>query len=176
MAFLRAINVGGRTVTMARLAGAFETLGLARVETFLASGNVVFEATATARALEPRIEAGLRAALGFEVATFLRTDVEVARIAAHEAFPAAAVDSAGAHVVGLMARPLPPAGVRALLALRSDIDDFAVDGAEVYWLCRARQSESAFSNQVFERVTGVRATFRGLNTMRRLAAKFPPRS
>lgn len=175
MAFLRAVNVGGRTVTMARLAAAFETLGLAPVETFLASGNVVFEARAAAKTLGPRIEAHLRAELGYEVATFLRTDAEVAQIAAHRAFPAAAVSSAGAHVVGLLAAPLPAAGTRALMALRSDLDDFVVHGPEVYWLCRARQSQSTFSNQVFETVTGVRATFRGLNTMVRLAARYPPR-
>ena len=41
--FLRAINVGGHTVKMDRLREIFESLGFANVETFIASGNVVFE-------------------------------------------------------------------------------------------------------------------------------------
>ena len=42
-AFLRAINVGGRVVKMDRLRTLFEAAGLRGVETFIASGNVVFE-------------------------------------------------------------------------------------------------------------------------------------
>jgi uncharacterized protein (DUF1697 family) len=175
VAFLRAINVGGRTVTMDRLRTVFTGLGLERVETFIASGNVVFESRAGAKSLTPAIERALRAALGYDVHTFLRTDAEVAAIAAREVFSAAAVSTAGAHVVGFMAAPLPAAGAKALMALQTDTDTFAVRGSEVHWLCRTRQSESAFSNMVFEKVTGVRATFRGLNTVRRLAAKYPPR-
>jgi uncharacterized protein (DUF1697 family) len=45
-AFLRAINVGGRTVKMTRLRREFDLLGFSGVETFIASGNVVFEARA----------------------------------------------------------------------------------------------------------------------------------
>lgn len=46
IAFLRAINVGGHTVKMDRLREIFEALGFSNVETFIASGNVVFETTA----------------------------------------------------------------------------------------------------------------------------------
>jgi uncharacterized protein (DUF1697 family) len=42
VAFLRAINVGGHIVKMERLRMIFESLGLKEVETFIASGNVVF--------------------------------------------------------------------------------------------------------------------------------------
>ena len=84
IAFLRAINVGGHTVKMDRLREIFESLGFANVETFIASGNVVFETTALdTAALETRIAAALQAALGYEVATFIRTEAELARIAAH---------------------------------------------------------------------------------------------
>ena len=43
IAFLRAINVGGHTVKMDRLREIFETMGFSNVETFIASGNVIFE-------------------------------------------------------------------------------------------------------------------------------------
>src|ERR1041384_610051 len=42
-AFLRAINVGGHVVKMDRLRRLVESLGHARVETLIASGNVIFE-------------------------------------------------------------------------------------------------------------------------------------
>ncbi len=175
VAFLRAINVGGRTVSMDRLRTIVAGVGVDRVETFIASGNVVFESRAGAATLAPRIEGALRDALGHDVAAFLRTDAEVAAIAARAAFPAEAVARAGAQVVALLASPLSKAGVRALAGLRTDVDDFAVHGAEVYWLCRTRQSQSTFSNQVFERRVGVPATFRSVTTLQRLSAKYPPR-
>ncbi len=57
IAFLRAINVGGRTVKMDGLRRLFAALGFSSVETFIASGNVVFEATLkNARALARGIE------------------------------------------------------------------------------------------------------------------------
>ena len=46
IAFLRAINVGGHTVTMDRLRQLFTGLGLKDVETFIASGNVIFSSAA----------------------------------------------------------------------------------------------------------------------------------
>ena len=49
IAFLRAINVGGHNVTMKELRGLFEALGLKSVETFIASGNVIFESRSTGR-------------------------------------------------------------------------------------------------------------------------------
>jgi len=43
VALLRGINLGGHTVKMDRLKKLFEELGLKNVETFIASGNVIFE-------------------------------------------------------------------------------------------------------------------------------------
>ncbi len=172
VAFLRAINVGGRTVSMARLRQEFEAVGLRDVETFIASGNVIFTAGATNLAtLEKKIEARLRASLGFEVDTFVRTVAEVAAIATYQPFDARRIKTAGAFCVGFLAKPLDAAAVRRLMAFRTEIDDFHTNGRQVYWLCRKRQSESTFSNAAMERALDTRATFRGINTVTRLAAK-----
>src|SRR5688572_13292534 len=88
VAFLRAINVGGHTVRMEALRRHFESIGATNVETFIASGNVIFEtARGNADALERAIEDHLRMALGFPVGTFLRTIPELAAVAAHAPFP-----------------------------------------------------------------------------------------
>lgn len=60
IAFLRAINVGGHTVKMDVLRAHFTRLGLANVETFIASGNVIFDAAADPRRLESRARASAR--------------------------------------------------------------------------------------------------------------------
>ncbi len=174
-AFLRAINVGGRTVKMDRLRHLFEALGLTAVETFIASGNVIFDRSDEAPgALERRIEAHLEAELGYPVATFLRTPDDAVRIVECGALSAAAKASAGALNVAFLKAPL-NAEARARLAELETADDrFFPSGREMYWWCRTRQSESVFSNAVLERELGVVATLRGLNTVARLAAKYPP--
>jgi hypothetical protein len=58
-----------------------------------------------------------------------------------------------------------------LHGLKTGIDDFHLNEREVYWLCKVKQSESKFSNAVFERATGARVTFRGVSTIAKLAAK-----
>jgi uncharacterized protein (DUF1697 family) len=172
-AFLRAINVGGHSVKMDALRQQFEALGFTHVETFIASGNVIFESPAQdTRALEKQIEAGLRSSLGYAVATFVRTPAELAGIARCQPFQPGELEAAMALNIAFLADPLDAAGQQKLLTLRTDIDDFRTHQREIYWLCRKRQSESTFSNVVFEKVVGRQTTFRGVNTVRKMAAKY----
>jgi uncharacterized protein (DUF1697 family) len=175
IAFLRAINVGGHTVTMAQLRKEFEALGLTGVETFIASGNVIFTSRSTdVAALEKKIEARLHKALGYEVATFVRTCDDVAAIARYQAFPAAQIDDDATVHVGFIERPLNAADTRAVMAFKTEVDDFRVKGREVYWLRKTRQTESPFKYVSLEKTLKTRCTFRGINTVVRLAAKHGP--
>ena len=171
-AFLRAINVGGRNVKMEALRDAFVAMGFGGVETFIASGNVIFSSRSSGPVLEGKIETGLRETLGYEVKTFLRNDAELSGIAKHPAFPEADVLAAHAVHVGLLAHPLSPAGEAALASFRTEIDDFHARGREVYWRRLQRQTDSKFSNAVFERALKTSATWRNINTVQRLVAKY----
>ncbi len=172
-AFLRAINVGGRNVTMQSLRKHFEALGFDKVETFIASGNVIFHSpTEDAGTLEQTIESHLHKSLGYEVKTFVRTGPELAAIGRYEPFERLAIQSAGALVVGFLADRMVPEAEAALMALKTDVDDFHVQGREIYWFCKVRQSESKVSNALFEKRVKVRSTFRNVNTVARLVAKY----
>ena len=175
IALLRAINVGGRTVRMEELRKLFDALGFAGTETFIASGNVIFESPArNAAALEKRIEAALEISLGYEVATFVRSPAELAAIAVHEPFARDELDLPGvALYIGFLRDPPGDDARQKLLALRSPIDDFHVHGRELYWLARGKMSESKISNVVLERILGTRTTMRNVTTVRKLAAKYP---
>jgi len=173
IAFLRAINVGGHTVKMDTLRKQFEALGFSKVETFIASGNVIFETTKkNARSLEKSIEPQLRAALGYEVATFIRTTTELAAIAQYQPFPPAQREAAQVFAVAFLTDVLDSAVEKKLLALTTDIDQFQVQGREMYWLSRQKQSESTFSNAVLEKTLGQATTIRGINTIQRMVAKY----
>jgi uncharacterized protein (DUF1697 family) len=175
VAFLRAINVGGRVVKMDQLRALFAGLGLANVETFIASGNVIFESPVRkAKALESRIEAHLRESLGYAVGVFIRSPAELAAIASHRPFPAADIEADGhALYIAFVADAPGPEVAKRLRALRTDLDDFHVHGREVYWLCRTRISESVVTGAKFERAVGATTTMRNATTVRKLAAKYP---
>jgi uncharacterized protein (DUF1697 family) len=175
VAFLRAINVGGHTVKMDRLRALFEALEFSSVETFIASGNVIFETPAAmADILERQIERHLQAALGYAVATFIRSTAELAEIVHYRPFKPAELDEAG-HLLYIGFLPDSPTdkAQQKLMALCNDINDFHIHGREIYWLCRKTMSESNFSGALLEKTLGMPATLRNVTTVKKLAAKYP---
>ncbi len=176
LAFLRGVNARGQVVTMDYLRTIFEAEGFARVETFLESGNIVFDGDAEDLAgLERVIEHMLSDALGHEVATFIRTDVEVRNIAAYKPFMPATIKAAAALNVAMFKQPLDDNAARAIMALKTRSDSFHVHGREIYWLSQTKPSESVISNAVFEITVGRPSAMRGINTIRQLAQRYGPR-
>ena len=175
IAFLRAINVGGHTVKMDVLRRLFEELGFSNVETFIASGNVIFEAgEQDARRLEEQIQRHLHGALGYEVAAFLRTPSELAQVAGYRPFPPELLELEGSslYVAFLQAGPAPALQPK-LQALRTSEDEFHLHGRELYWSIRTRLSGSSISGALLERTIGAPITLRNITTVRKLAAKYP---
>lgn len=174
IAFLRAINVGGHIVKMERLRVLFEELGFAKVETFIASGNVVFESRSRrAAALEAQIGKHLHANLGYAVTTFLRTDVELVRMARHVAFPEAELRAEGSTLYVAFLSTYPDASAQArLMEWQSETDLFHIHAREIYWLVRKARGESKLTGARLEKAIGMPATVRNVNTVARLAAKY----
>ena len=173
VAFLRGINVGGHTVKMDALKKAFEALGFENVSTFIASGNVIF-ATPSKKAdtLEKKIEAALEKALGYEVATFLRTDKQVQEIAEHDAFPKEKSKDGDTRYVTFLRSAPDAATKKRVLALSNDEDVLHLHGAELHWLRRGGLLGSTISTKQFDQTFGKQpTTTRNLNTVKRLAAK-----
>jgi uncharacterized protein (DUF1697 family) len=172
-AFLRAINVGGHVVKMDRLREIFESLGFSTVETFIASGNVIFESTSkNVKTLEKKIENGLREALGYEVVTFIRTQAELVEIANYQPFSQSDLAAAVSLNIVFLGETPNEESKQGLMALKTQFDDLHLNGREIYWLGRKRQSESTISNVVFNKTLGQPATVRGANTVKKMAAKY----
>jgi len=174
IAFLRAINVGGHIVKMGHLRKLFSSLGFSNVETFIASGNVIFESPAkNAQTLEKKIEVHLQKSLGYEVATFIRSASELAAIAQYKPFTASELDAEGTSLY-IAFLPAPPNGEsqQKLMAFRTEADDLHVHEREIYWLCRKKISESVFSGALLEKTMGMPATMRNSTTVKKLGAKY----
>ena len=170
IAFLRAINVGGHTVKMDHLTKLFEGLGFSSVETFIASGNVIFETTAKNTAsLEKKIAEHLEKSLGYPVDTFLRTIQEVAEIEKRSPFTAKGKEDS-VYVAFLHEAPN-AAATSALMALKNKANDFAILEREIYWL-RLNKEDPLFLKNPLEKVLKLSATMRNMTTVRKLCEKY----
>jgi len=176
-AFLRAINVGGHVVKMDQLRALFEELGFTNVETFIASGNVIFDSSSrSASALEKKVAAHLEQALGYPVATFIRSVSELATIAAYQPFPNSSSNEADRLYVGLLGTSPSAVVQKKLLGLSTKLDELHLNGRELYWLCHTAFADSPLSGTLLEKTLGMATTLRNVNTINRLAAKYSQRA
>lgn len=90
-ALLRAVNVGGTgKLAMSELKAMCAAEGFAEVETYIASGNVVFSARPAAAKVKAGLEKRLAAYAGKPVGVIIRAADEMAEVLAANPFPKAA--------------------------------------------------------------------------------------
>ena len=169
VAFLRAVNLGKRTVKMPRLVELARGLGYDDVWTHINSGNVVFEASGSRATLERQLETALEGDLGFEVTTFVRTVAELRRTLALDPFPVAPGDTY--FVTFLKDNPATPKA-KALEALSNDFDTVVVKGRDVHWRMHGKSTDSKLTTRAWDNLVGHhRSTSRNTNMLRKLLDK-----
>ncbi len=166
------MNLGRRRIKNLELTRALEELGFENVAAFLASGNLVCEASGSVATLTKRIEQGLSDSLGYEVRAFLRTAKDLERIARDLPFAdRGRRESAGKLQVAFLRSVPSPAAARAALALESDDDWLALDGQELYWWPSGGMSQSELDLKQVETCLGL-MTIRTHRTVERMAQKY----
>jgi uncharacterized protein (DUF1697 family) len=169
VAFLRAVNLGRRTVNMKRLVEVFERLGYTGAWTYINSGNVVFDASGSRAALERRIETSLEREFGFEVTTFVRTASELRRVVQAEPFRLAKGDTY--FVTFLKSRPSASIA-KQLEALSNKFDTLLVQGRDVHWRMRGRSTDTKVAKRHWAALVGeFGSTSRNMNMLAKLTDK-----
>jgi uncharacterized protein (DUF1697 family) len=88
IALLRAVNVGGTgKLPMSELKAICRDAGFARVETYIASGNIVFESKFPASKVKAELEGRMRAHAGKPVDVFVRSAPEMLAVLKANPFP-----------------------------------------------------------------------------------------
>jgi uncharacterized protein (DUF1697 family) len=108
------------------------------------------------------------------VATFVRSASELEAIAGYRPFASSelGVESNSLYIAFLPASPTAEAQ-QNLMIFRGEVDDFAVDGCDVYHLCRKRMSESSLYGAPLEKTMCMPATIRNATTVEEIVAKYP---
>jgi uncharacterized protein (DUF1697 family) len=164
IALLRGINVGGHQVKMDQLRARFDELGLVNVRTYIQTGNAFFDTEEEDQAaLTEKIEAHLRAALGYEVPTCLRTVAEVEATLARDPFKDETVTPDMRLNVVFAAGPIPTGLALPAWSPKRDMEIRAVterDAFVVWYLLDGR----APSGNFVETALGSKVTSRFLHT------------
>lgn len=93
VALLRAVNVGGTgRLPMSELEAMARSAGFARVRTYIASGNLVFESAMSEAQVKHALEGALAAYAGKDVGVVVRPATELAAVLAANPFPDAPPD------------------------------------------------------------------------------------
>jgi len=106
IALLRGMNLGGKSVPMKELATMFEKAGGESVRTFIASGNVVFSASAgKAKAIATTVEKAIEKKHGFHCRVVLRSEAALAKAIKGNPFAKRTKDARQLHVVFFTDKP-----------------------------------------------------------------------
>ena len=162
------MNVGKRTVQMAKLVTICEGLGYDNVWTFINSGNVVFDAAGAATKIERTLEGAFEAEFGFECTTFVRSAAELRTALAVEPFELVAGDT---YFITFLKTAPSAAVTKALHAASNDFDTLEVHGRDVHWRMRGKSTDTKIKPATWKLLGPNSSTSRNVNMLTKLSAK-----
>jgi uncharacterized protein (DUF1697 family) len=170
VALLRAVNVSGQNkIPMAELRRALGALGETGVETYLQSGNVVFNAQGDDPAEQAAAIHGLiEHEFGHDVRVLVLTAAELAQIAAANPFLTSGADEKHLHVTFLFA-PADADGFAGRDLPARDGERAERAGPVIYLYLPHGYGRTKLNNAYFERALGTSATTRNWRTVLALA-------
>lgn len=161
IALLRAVNVGGTgKLPMAELTRMCESAGFTAVQTYIASGNVVFDADVPAQVAKERLEAALAGYAGKPVGVMVRTAQDMQAVLDDNPFPQATPN----RVLAIFLDSAPAADALARLPGLKD-EELALGRREIYV-----HYASGVGSSRLRIPAGEAGTARNMNTVARLAA------
>jgi uncharacterized protein (DUF1697 family) len=176
IALLRGINVGGKNqIKMADLKRILESIGLIRVETYIQSGNVIFESNDNEVTLRKKIEDKVEAKFGFSAVVVLRTAAELERLIRDCPFSEAEVAEAESanlegesRYVALLTEAPVQEKIEYLNPFQSESDQYRIKNRDIYLLFRHSIRNSKLANSLQK--LDAPATVRNWKTINKLQA------
>jgi uncharacterized protein (DUF1697 family) len=172
IAFLRAVNVGGRKYPMAELRALLTDAGYADVATHIQTGNVLLRTpTRSATKVAADLERLFAEDRGFDVSTVVLTPAELAQVARDADEIAAEHPPEHGHYVSLLKDEPSRAAAGRMEAHGYPDETAVVRGRAVHLLYDKPYHEAKVSNALVEKLLGV-ATNRNVKVVRALADKW----
>lgn len=171
IAFLRAVNVGGRIAKMEHVRVLFTELGHTEVRSYIQSGNIFFESLEPdTDALAGALQAHLSRALGYDVAVFVRTVQSLEESLALAPFAGVELTPETRLSVVFTSAPLPATMPLPHISPKRDIEIRAITPGEAFAVLRQAVGRPSNPTAYIERVFRVRATARFYATTLKIVA------
>jgi uncharacterized protein (DUF1697 family) len=173
ISMLRGINVSGqKKILMADLKRLYEELQFMNVETYIQSGNVVFEADEknTCIQLAEQIKEKIFEKYRFEVPVIVRTEQEMKNtVDANPFILDSRIDQEKLHITFMADEPAKEF-LKKIKMITTPSDRFIISGKDIFLYCPNGYGVTKLSNQFFESRLKVTATTRNLKTVKQLVA------
>jgi len=166
IAMLRGVNVTGHnTIKMEVLRGLCQGLGFRNVETYVQSGNIVFQALLeNPEAISKRIGETVLRSFGFDTPVLVRTSKEIGNVIASNPFlKEKGIDSSKLHVT-FLSETAQKGSEKKLETLATNPDRFYPASHEIYLYCPGGYGRTRLSNNAIEKALSVEATTRNWKT------------
>ena len=168
IALLRGINVGGqKKIKMAELRLLLNTNGFENVQTYIQSGNVIFDSTESAKFLEEQIHTIIYIEYDFEVPVIIKTPKELLSAVKNNPFLKNTEETKKLYFTFLNKLPLPENSLK-LHSLNFSPDEYVLEDKVLYSYYANGAGRSKMTNNIFESKLNVTATSRNWNTVNKL--------
>ncbi len=176
VAFLRAVNVGGRFVKMADLRASLEDAGFTDVETHIQSGNVhVASRRRSSAAVADEMHDVLSGWAGFDVPCIVRTPAEVTALVAEADAVEPLLAGSPKRYLAVASGPVPAHAAERLDAWDEDGERCRVVTGGILAELGKGFHKTTLTNARIERITGLTTTWRDLGVVRTVAEKWSDR-
>ena len=169
ISLLRGINVGGHNkIVMKDLTLLYASLGFEKVETFIQSGNVVFNTSENIDTLLEKIEDAIEKKYGFHVPVQIRQASDFENII--KACPYTKLDLAdGTRIMITFLDALPSSeNIEKLMSHVQEPEKLEIIGQESYLYCPNGYGETKLNNDFLEKILEVNATTRNWKSVMRI--------
>lgn len=167
IAFLRGINVGGHNIIkMKEFKLLLLNLGLEKVNTYIQSGNVVFQSDKNAEQLQLIIEREINDVYGYSVTVMIRTASEFAEIINNCPYPVDSLAEGESVHLALWEKEPAEERIKQLLDFKRETEECCLTGKEVYLYLRLGVQDSKLA--VYLQKLGGSVTMRNWKTIKKL--------
>lgn len=167
---LRGINVGGhKKIKMADLRAMLEAMNFSNVQTYIQSGNIIFEHESCANSeLEKRIKTEIKNTFTHDVPVLALTVEELQHIFNNNPFLNGRNEDITKLHVTILSKITDNQLIDSIKDIQHKADEFQIIGKNIYLFCPDGYSRTKFVNNFFEKKLQVPATTRNWKTIKKL--------
>ena len=170
IALLRGINVSGqKKIKMSELKILFEDISFTNVETYIQSGNVLFNcSTNSKKVISDKIERGIADKFDYQVQVIIKTPDELGYVLKNNPFLKSKTKDVEKIYFTFLSEVPSQEKIQKLKEVDSSSEEYVLNGTTIYLFFPGGYGKAKMNNNFFEKKLNVFATTRNYKTVKAL--------